>query len=61
MKFVVVLDYIGLFCLTGKSSLSIPTAKPLKQCLPGEISYCQTLGAFKIKLKTHMFRAAYGL
>ena len=30
-------------------------------CLPGEIRACQTLGAFKRKLKTHLFRAAYGL
>ena len=29
--------------------------------LPGEIRDCQTLGAFKRKLKTHLFRAAYGL
>ena len=29
--------------------------------LPGEIIECQTLGAFKRKLKTHLFRAAYGL
>ena len=29
--------------------------------LPGEIKDCQTLGAFKRKLKTHLFRAVYGL
>ena len=29
--------------------------------LPGEIRDCQTLGAFKRKLKTHLFIAAYGL
>ena len=29
--------------------------------LPGEIRDCQTLGAFKRKLKTHLFRAANGL
>ena len=29
--------------------------------LPGEIRYCQTLGEFKGKQKTHLFRAAYGL
>ena len=29
--------------------------------LPGEIRDCQTQGAFKRKLKTHLFRAAYGL
>ena len=29
--------------------------------LPGEIRDCQTLDAFKRKLKTHLFRAAYGL
>ena len=29
--------------------------------LPGGIRDCQTLGAFKRKLKTHLFRAAYGL
>ena len=29
--------------------------------LPGEIRDCQTLGAFKRMLKTHLFRAAYGL
>ena len=27
--------------------------------LPGEIRDCQTLGAIKRKLKTHLFRAAY--
>ena len=29
--------------------------------LPGEIRDCQTLGVFNKKLKTHLFRAAYGL
>ena len=36
-------------------------AGPRVHRLPGEIRDCQTLGAFKRKLKTYLFRAAYGL